>query len=168
MFTKFIELIRNVEEREIEVVRSRGALALQQTQRNALKNEIMSAFKEGLEDLGAMAGVDFYETADGIIMEIDNEKVRRRVKRMKDENDGDSEGYISIEFNCKIKNLDYDAELEELIYIEEQKEKAEKEAKRERDKQAKIKKDAELRAVQARTRERKLAELMEKGVEIEQ
>ena len=160
MFKDFIELIRDIEKREIEVVRSRGALALQQTQRNALKNEIMEAFQMGLEELGDKTGVDFYETSDGIIMEIDNEHVRKHVRRMKDESDGDSEGYISIEFNCKIKNLDYDAEVEEFIFQEEKAEKLEKEKAREKAKQAKIKRDAENRAVQARARERKMAELL--------
>lgn len=160
MFKEFIELIRDIEEREIDVVRSRGALALQQTQRNALKNEIMEAFRLGLEELGDKAGVDFYETSDGIIMEIDNEHVRKRVSRMKDESDGDSEGYISIEFNCKIKNLDYDAEIEEFIFQEERAEKEAKAAQREKEKREKIKRDAETRAAQARIRERKMAELL--------
>ena len=160
MFKDFIELIRDIEKREIEVVRSRGALALQQTQRNALKNEIMEAFQAGLEELGDKTGIDFYETSDGIIMEIDNEYVRKRVSRMKDESDGDSEGFISIEFNCKIKNLDYDAEVEEFIFETERADKLEKEKAREKAKQAKIRRDAENRAMQARHRERKMAELL--------
>ena len=160
MFKDFIELIRDIEQREIEVVRSRGALALQQTQRNALKNEIMKAFQMGLEELGDKVGIDFYETSEGIIMEIDNEYVKKRVSRMKDQSDGDSEGYISIEFNCKIKNLDYDAETEEFIFQEEREERVEKEKAREKSKQAKIKRDAENRAAQARHRERKMAELL--------
>ena len=165
MFKEFIELIRDIEKREIDVVRSRGALALQQTQRNALKNEIMEAFQAGLEELGDKTGIDFYETSDGIIMEIDNDHVRKRVSRMKDESDGDSEGYISIEFNCKIKNLDYDAELEEFIFKEERAEKTEKEKSREKAKQEKIRRDAEGRAAHARNRERKLAALLAKSEE---
>lgn len=160
MFKEFIELIRDIEKREIDVVRSRGALALQQTQRNALKNEIMEAFQAGLEELGDKAGVDFYETSDGIIMEIDNEYVRRHVNRMKDESDGEGEGYISIEFNCKIKNLDYDAEVEEYVFQAERAEKLEKEKAREKAKREKIQRDAETRAAQARIRERKMAELL--------
>ena len=160
MFKEFIELIRDIEKREIDVVRSRGALALQQTQRNALKNEIMKAFQAGLDEVGEKAGLDFYETSDGIIMEIDNEHVRKRVRRMKDESDGDSEGYISIEFNCKIKNLDYDAHVEQLIFQAEREAKLEKEKAREKAKQEKIKRDAETRAAQALIRERKLAELL--------
>ncbi len=160
MFKEFIELIRDVEKREIEVVRSRGALALQQTQRNALKKEIMEAFQAGLRELGNKAGVDFYETADGIVMEIDNEHVRKRVSRMKDKNDGDSEGYISVEFNCKIKNLDYDAHIEQLLFQAEKEAKLEKEKAREKAKQEKMKRDAEARAAQAAIRERKLAELL--------
>ena len=160
MFKEFIELIRDIEKREIDVVRSRGALALQQTQRNALKNEIMKAFQAGLDEVGEKAGLDFYETSDGIIMEIDNEHVRKRVRRMKDESDGDSEGYISIEFNCKIKNLDYDADVEQFIFQAEREEKLAKEKAREKAKREKIKRDAETRAAQARIREHKLAELI--------
>ena len=165
MFKEFIELIRDVEKREIEVVRSRGALALQQTQRNALKNEIMKAFQAGLDELGEKAGVDFYETSDGIVMEIDNEYVRNRVRRMKDESDGESEGYISVEFNCKIKNLDYDAHIEQYVFQLEREEKLRKAKEREKAKREKIKRDAETRAAQARIREHKLAELLARSKE---
>ena len=79
---------------------------------------------------------------------------------MKDENDGDSEGYISVEFNCKIKNLDYDAHIEQLVFQAEQEAKLEKEKAREKAKQEKMKRDAEARAAQAAIRERKLAELL--------
>lgn len=165
MFKDFIDLIREIENEKIEVVRSRGALALQQTQRNLLKNRIMEAFQKGLDELGEKAGVDFYETNDGIIMEIDNKDVRNKVKRMRDENDGEGEGYISVEFNCKIKNLDYDAEIEERLYQEEKAIKEEKARRREKEKQEKIRQDAEMRAVRARMRERKLAELLARNQE---
>lgn len=165
MFREFVELIKDVEQREIDVVRSRGALALQQTQRNALKNEIMEALRLGLDSLGEEMGVDFYETNDGIVMEINNNHVKNRVKSMKDANDGDSEGYISVEFNLKIKNLDYQADVEEMIFQAEREEREAKVKAKEEAKRRKIENDAEVRASQARLREIKLAELLARNKE---
>lgn len=165
MFKDFIEKIEEIKNQEFEVTRSRGSLAIQQTQRNNMKRELMEAFFEGLQDFGAENGVDFYITADGLIMEIVNEDVMNKVAYKKDANDGDIEGLISVEFNLKIKNLDYDAEFEETLYLEEQAEKERKAKEKEIVKREKIKRDAEDRANKARLKEQKLAELIQKNQE---
>jgi hypothetical protein len=167
MFEKFGGLIQDMQERQFEVVRSRGSLALQQTQRNNAKSELMEAFLDGLRQVGDEYGFEVYETAEGVIMEIKNDQVMRKVSRMKDENEKDIIGFISIEHNLKIKNLDYDAELEEELFLQE-KELAEQKAKqKESEKRKKIQSDAEIRAGKARLREAKIEQLLREGKETE-
>ena len=161
MFDKLGKLIEQLQDQEFEVVRSRGSLALQQTQRNQMKEQLMQAMYEGFEELGEKFGFDVYFTAEGVIFEIKNINVIKKVNRMRDvEHEEDVKGYISLEHNLKIKNLDYDAEVEEEAYLAELAE-AEEQAKiKEKAKRDKIKRDAELRAGKARMREQKIAALM--------
>jgi len=160
MFEKFGALIQEMQERQFEVVRSRGSLALQQTQRNGAKSDLMKAFLDGLRQVGDEYGFEVYETAEGVIMEVRNDHVMKRVSRMRDESEQDILGFISIEHNLKIKNLDYDAELEEDLFLQE-KELAEQKAKqKEQQKRAKIQSDAEIRAGKARLREAKIEALL--------
>jgi hypothetical protein len=163
MFKKFGDLIQEMQETQFEVVRSRGSLALQQTQRNEAKAKMMEAFLEGLREVGDEYGFEVYETAEGVIMEIKNDHVMKRVNRMKDENEQDIIGFISIEHNLKIKNLDYDAELEEELYLQEKEIAEQKEAQKEQQKRAKIQSDAELRAGKARLRDAKIEALLKDG-----
>jgi hypothetical protein len=163
MFEKFGALIQEMQERQFEVVRSRGSLALQQTQRNTAKSELMEAFLDGLRQVGDEYGFEVYETAEGVIMEVKNDFVMNRVKRMKDQNEQDIIGFISIEHNLKIKNLDYDAELEEELFLQEKEIAEQKAQQKEVQKRAKIQSDAELRAGKARLREQKIEQLLKDG-----
>jgi hypothetical protein len=167
MFEKFGALIQEMQEREFEVVRSRGSLALQQTQRNKTKSELMEAFLDGLRQVGDEYGFEVYETAEGVIMEVKNDHVMRRVNRMRDANEEDIVGFISIEHNLKIKNLDYDAELEEELFLQEKEIAEQKAAQKEIDKRKKIQSDAEIRAGKARLREAKIEQLLREGKENE-
>lgn len=161
MFEKFGKLMEQLQDQEFEVVRSRGSLALQQTQRNQMKEELMQALHEGFQEVGEEYGFDVYFTADGIIFEVKNLAVIKRVGRMRDvEHEGDIKGFISLEHNLKIKNLDYDAELEEEAYLAELAEAEEKAKIKEAQKKDKIKRDAEIRAGKARLREQKIAALL--------
>jgi hypothetical protein len=160
MFKKFGDLIQEMQERQFEVVRSRGSLALQQTQRNTAKAELMEAFLDGLREVGDEYGFEVYETAEGVIMEVKNDHVMKRVNRMKDENESDIIGFISIEHNLKIKNLDYDAELEEELFLQEKEIAEQKAQQKEQQKRAKIQSDAEVRAGKARLRQAKMEELL--------
>lgn len=166
MFEKFGKLMQDLQETQFEVVRSRGSLALQQTQRNVQKAELMEAFFDGLEQVGEEYGFDVYKTAEGVILEVKNERVMRRVLTMRDkEDEADVVGYISIEHNLKIKNLDYNAELEEDLYLQEIEEARLKAEQKEKEKKTKIKFDAELRAGKARIREQKIAQLLKDGID---
>jgi hypothetical protein len=161
MFEKLGKLIEQLQDQEFEVVRSRGSLALQQTQRNQMKEQLMQAMHEGFQELGDEYGFDVYFTAEGIIFEVKNMNVIKRVNRMRDiEHEKDIKGYISLEHNIKIKNLDYDAEVEEESYLSELAEEEQQAKIKEAQKRDKIKRDAELRAGKARMREQKIAALM--------
>lgn len=160
MFEKFGQKIQELQEYEFEVVRSRGSLALQQTQRNITKAELTEAFMEGMRELAEEYGFDVYITKEGVIMEIGNPSVLKGIKRLAEESDEDLSGYISIEHSLVIKNLDYNAELEEELYLEELALAKEAAAAREEKKKAKIKNDAETRATKARLREQRIAQLM--------
>lgn len=163
MFDKFGELLTELAEYDFDVVRSRGSLALQQTQRNDKKAELMVAFFEGMKELGEEHGFDVYQTGEGVIIELRNEGVMKKVKRMREASEKDVMGFISIEHNLKIKNLDYDAELEETLFLEELAA-AEEDAKRKEEaKKAKIKQDAELRASKSRLREQRIAQIIKDG-----
>lgn len=161
MFKDFGSVVQKMQEQEFEVVRSRGSLALQQTQRNKTKAELMEALYQGFQDVGAEYGFDIYMTSDGVIFEVKNNEVLRKVNRMKDQkHEQDIQGYISLEFNVKIKNLDYDAELMEEAYLAEIEEAKEKAKQKEIQKRAKIQRDAEIRAGKARIREQKILSIL--------
>jgi hypothetical protein len=162
MFDEFGKIADEVQDEDIKVVRSRGSLALQQTQRNKIKAKLMEALYKGFDEVGSEFGFDVYLTHDGIIFEVKNEKVLRRVASMKDpENEADINGYISIELNAKIKNLDYDAAVMEEAYLASIEEAKEKEKKKGEEKRKKIIRDAEIRATKARMREQKIAKLLQ-------
>jgi hypothetical protein len=161
MFKEFGDVIEKMADESFEVVRSRGSLALQQTQRNKTKAELMKALYEGFQEVGAEYGFDVYITSDGVIFEVNNENVIRKVNRMKDpQHEEDVQGFISLELNVKIKNLDYDAEIEEEAYFSAIKEAEEKAKKKEAQKREQIKRDAEMRAGRARLREQKILSLL--------
>lgn len=161
MFKNFGNKIQEMKEKDYDVARSRGALALQQTQRNLSKSELMEALYHSLVEVGDEYGFEVYNTADGVILEVENENVMKKVNRLKDKSEQDIFGYISIEFNLKIKNLDYDAQLEEELYVAEIAARAAEKAKKEASKKRKIQDDAEARAVKQRLREAKIARLLE-------
>lgn len=150
-----IAKLKELETRNFDVVNSRGSLALQQTQRNKAKAEIVEALFLDIKEALAEEGYMVYQTATGPILEFLNRGVEEQIAAK-----GGSDycpGTISIQLDAVMKNLDIDGSIEEADYLAEAKAKAEKEAKREREKQAKIQRDAELRAEKTRRREEEIA-----------
>ncbi|MCF7806409.1 MAG: hypothetical protein K9M13_02035 [Simkaniaceae bacterium] len=161
MFADFGDVVQKMQDEKFEVVRSRGTLALQQTQRNKMKAQLMEGLYKGFQEVGGEYGFDVYMTSDGVIFEVKNQDVLKKVNRMKDkQHEEDIQGYISLEFNVKIKNLDYDAEVEEEAYLAAIEEAKKKEAEKEIQKRQKIQRDAEMRAGRARIREQKILSLL--------
>lgn len=95
---------------------------INQTERNAFKNEILSALVSDLEGIGGI-----YRTVDGIVLEVANDEL----------------GVIHLEFDVKIKNTDFDvtaASDEYLQTITARVERVQEAAKRKAERLAKSKK----------------------------
>ena len=150
-----IDKLQELEERDLTVVSSRGSLSLQQTQRNQAKAELLDAIyadmKEALEELGY--GV--YVTSYGPVIEFLNEKVEEQVLKMDDE--GLCSGFISVQLDAVMKNLDTNAQLDEESFLHDKEQKELRAAEREKLKRVKTERDAEIRAEKARQREEAIA-----------
>lgn len=151
-----IAKIKELETREFDVVVSRGALSLHQTQRNQAKAELIEAFYQDLQENLEAAGYLVYQTDKGPIVEFLNENVENQILERGERADVYS-GCISVQFDAIMKNLDTDGASEEISYLATKAEKERKADEREVAKQAKIQRDAELRAEKARAREEEIA-----------
>ena len=106
---KFLELMADLETRDLNTnVNANGKITIQQTQRNALRKELVNAFYDYLIE----QGLDVYLTADGIILAAENEHI----------------GTISIEVKLAFKALDYNPADEADSYEDELAAKAEEKA----------------------------------------
>lgn len=150
-----IAKIKELEARDFDVVASRGSLALHQTQRNQAKAEIIEAFYTDLKESLGEAGYGVYQTANGPIVEFLHEGVENQITE-RGENLDIYSGFISIQFDAVMKNLDTSGPDEEVDYLAVKAEKERKAREREAAKQAKIQRDAELRAEKARIREEEM------------
>ena len=150
--------IKELETREFDVVTSRGALAIHQTQRNKAKAELIEALHLDLKEVFEEEGYKVYQTASGPILEILNENVDEQISKSGEDSDFYS-GMISIQFDAIMKNLETDGSLEEQNFLQDLAVKREKEALREANKLKKIQKDAEARAEKARRREEEILKL---------
>ena len=98
-------LFAEVKEKEFRITTTaKGTRTIQQTERNQFKTDIMNAL---LADLNEKFGYAF-RTADGVLLEIENEGVA----------DLNGRG-ITICLDVKIKDLDTDAEYEGADYAEQ-------------------------------------------------
>ena len=154
-----LDKIRELESRDFDVVVSRGSLALHQTQRNLAKAEIVDALYKDIKEALEEEGYDIYQSAAGPIVEFLNPKVEDQIIKMGEKDRDMYTGFISIQLDAVMKNLDTNGMLEESDYILTMEEKAEKAAAREKTKQTKIRRDAELRAEKNRQREEEIARL---------
>lgn len=160
----FTEKLVDIEQRKLEVATSRGVLSVQQTQRNAIKKELIEAIFVDLQALAKTHGITTYMTGEGPILSLENESVEDQVYRM--DPTGEYNTRIAIQFDIKIKNLNFDPQQEEEYFLAEQEKRRHKQEEQERLKEAKIKRDAEGRAQKARERERKIAALVKLKEEV--
>lgn len=117
---------------EWDVSESRGLPVLQQTKRNAVKQELLEGLKNTLEQLVAADPIplaNIYITDEGIAIEVENESVGKKVE--------DGNGMITMIMDIKIKSLDYDAMIASDAYLDER---AQKEAAKAAKAEAKAKK----------------------------
>lgn len=126
---------------EWDVSESRGLPVLQQTKRNAAKQELLEGLKNTLEQLVAADPVplaNIYLTDEGIAIEVENESVGKKVE--------DGNGMITMIMDIKFKSLDYDAMIASDAYMDER---AQKEAEKTAKAEAKAKKIAADKARKA-------------------
>ena len=152
--------LKELEQRDFDVVISRGTLALQQTQRNTAKAEIIKAIYTDIKAALEPEGYQVYETEYGPVIEFLNEKVDEKVSRMTKE--GEEElytGFVSIQIDAIMKNLDTNASHDEVMYYDDLEQKRIKEEMKEKQRLQKSQKDAEIRAEKARRREEEIARI---------
>lgn len=152
--------LKELESREFDVVLSRGTLALHQTQRNQAKAEIIEAIFADIKDAVEPDGYQVYQTSYGPVLEFLNERVEDKIfKMVKPEEEDLYTGFISVQIDAIMKNLDTNGALDQADYIHILEEKKTREAEREKAKALKTQRDAELRAEKARRREEEIARL---------
>lgn len=137
MENKFVEALNEAKATKFQVSESRGVPVIQQTQRNLLRKNLLNALGENLKGIlepDSVANVHF--TSEGIAVEFENPSI--------DNTEGN--GFISFVIDLKMKDLLYDALVEEEAYETEQAEKAQKAQKAAEAKKAKIAADAAKRA----------------------
>ena len=113
-----------------------GVKVIQATELAKIKAELMSALASDLNEMFNETVLAFNVgfTADGLVATVENDSV-------------DSvNGEVAIQFDVKVKNLEYDFATENEMFLETQAVKANEKAIAEQNKAAKIKKDAEDRA----------------------
>lgn len=126
---------------EWDVSESRGLPVLQQTKRNAAKQELLEGLKNTLEQLFERDPIplaNVYLTDEGVAVEVENESVGKKVE--------DGNGMITMILDIKFKSLDYDAMIASDTYTEER---AQKEAAKAEKAEAKARKIAADKARRA-------------------
>lgn len=127
-----MELIVELKNRDFKITKTaKGIEQLQQTQRNNLKAELVSALFADLQKHYEYA----YRTKDGIMLEIANDSI---ANNLTNEN---GSGAITITLDIKVNDLETNAENESADYEITLAEKAEKKAKAEKVKADKIERD---------------------------
>jgi hypothetical protein len=152
-----LDKLTELEERDLTVVSSRGSLSLQQTQRNEAKAEILDAIYLDVKESLEKNGYSVFMTGYGPVIEFLNDKVEEQVLKMDDT--GLCSGFISVQLDAIMKNLDTNAEVDQEDYLHLKEQKELRAAEKERAKQAKTQRDAEIRAEKARLREETIARL---------
>jgi hypothetical protein len=132
-----VELAQEIKERDLRVtVTSAGVEQIHQTERNALKAELLSALCLDFADSFEVVG----RSAEGILIEVPCDAVADGIA-----NETGS-GAITIAVDIKIKSLDTDIGAELEAYAVELEEKAKAEALKAEKKAKKIERDKALRA----------------------
>lgn len=138
VFQKLAEMKLTISERA-------GVKVIQATELAKIKAELMQAMAADLNAMFEATELAFNVgfTADGLVSTVENESVES------------VNGEVAIQFDIKVKNLEFDFESENEMFLEQEAIKAQEKAAAEEAKQAKIKKDAEARAQKAREKANK-------------
>lgn len=150
-----LQVLQEIEEQNFKVVSSRGSLSLQQTQRNETKARLLEAIYDDVKDFLDEQGYTVYMTSYGPVIEVLNSGVESQVLDL----DKTCSGFIPIQLDAVMKNLDINAAVDEQDYLHLQEQKRLRAEEKERAKRAKTLRDAEIRAEKARMREAEMARI---------
>ena len=152
---KLVNLIHDIEGRALLVTNGKKGEQIQQTQRNAMKKEILDAIFEDIKSRYEFVYHSNGEDEKGILLEIANQSVANQVTNE------DGSGAITIALDVKILGLKSDAELSEELYQHAQELAAEKKKQAEAKKAAKMARDEAERKRKHEEIEKKKAALAE-------
>ena len=96
----FIDQLEELKTVPFEIKMLRGAMNLNQTQRNQMRRELIESFVNFLKEIFEPKGINVYNTPDGIAFEVENQSVL-------DEKVGN--GFITFLWNLTVTSLEYDA-----------------------------------------------------------
>lgn len=137
----FANQLAEMSQYDWDVSESRGVPVLQQTKRNATKQELLEGLKNTLEQMVEVEPhplANIYLTEEGVAIEVENESVGAKVPQ--------GNGMITMILDIKFKSLDYDAMISSDIYNEERAQKAAEKAAKAEAKSRKIAADKARRA----------------------
>lgn len=149
--------LKEIEKDSLKVVSSRGSLSLQQTQRNETKAKILDAIYQDAKEFLEAEGYSVYMTGYGPVVEVLNSTVEKQVLDL--DKEGMCSGFISIQLDAVMKNLDVNPAIDEQDYLHLKEQKELRAAEKERQKKQKTLRDAEIRAEKARRREEEMARI---------
>ena len=137
----------NLASRTLTISERAGVKVIQATELAKIKAELMNAMNADLEEMfnGTELAFNVGFTADGLVATVENDSVEK------------VNGEVAIQFDIKVKNLEFDFVTENEQFVAEQEAKTAEKEIAEQNKQAKIKRDAELRAAKKREKEMKSA-----------
>lgn len=140
VFQKLAEMSLTISERA-------GVKVIQATQLARIKGELMDAMAADLNEMFEATNLAFNVgfTGDGLVATVENDSVES------------VNGEVAIQFDIKVKNLEFDFASENEMFLEAEKVKEDEKAAAEVAKQAKIKRDAAERAEKKRIKELKEA-----------
>lgn len=111
----FVDQLVELSKMDLPVSSSRGSKIIQQTLRNNIRKSLLDSlvyfFDSYLDNPENQpeTKISSYRTADGVVIEIENESIARKAK---------TEGMVSMIIDLSFPNLDYDAYSEALDYEE--------------------------------------------------
>ena len=89
------DLLKSIEQKDdLKVAVSRGTLSIQQTQRNNIKREVLSAFYDDMKTIAEKNGLNVYLTREGVALALNNERVESQI--MINDKEGNYQTRMSI------------------------------------------------------------------------
>lgn len=128
-------LLDTLQDQTFRITETTRGEAIQQTERNKLKADILNAIFDDIRDTYEYV----FRSEEGILLEIANQSIADKLQS------DEGSGAITVCFDLKVKNLDCNAETESADYMRKLEEKRQKEAEAAKKKAEKIARDKKQR-----------------------